>query len=240
MRLSHKLAKLLNPRVLRSARQHVGVVFLARRFVFSLDKAIMKAINPEKFQAIHDRHAIPDPGDTWPKYLDLPRWIRINLQRVHYLDLDWGRRKSILDLGSGAGYFLFICKWLGHEVLGLDVDVVPMYGEMTASLGVPRVLWRVRAFEPLPDFGRSFDLITAFMICFHGHKSPALWGPKEWEFFLDDLETRLKPGGRIHLSFNRENDGRFYPEPVRDYFLKRGGVIDEQRVTFSPLRRIGA
>ncbi len=237
MRLTHKLSKLLEPRVLRSARQHVGVVLLARRFVFSLDKGIMKAIDPVKFQTIYDRHAVPNPGDAWPKYLDLPRWIRINLQRVHFLDLDWGRRKRILDLGSGAGYFLFICKWLGHDVLGLDVDTVPMYGEMTQSLGVPRVVSRVEAFQPLPAFDHQFDLITAFMICFHGHKSPALWGPKEWKFFLDDLETRLKPGGRIHLSFNCENDGRFYPTAVRDYFLERGGAINEQRVTFRPHRR---
>ena len=236
MRLTRKLSKVFNPQILRSARQHVGVVLLTRRFVFSLDKAIMKAIDPMKFQAIHDRHAVPNPCDTWPKYLELPRWIRINLQRVHYLDLDWGRRKQILDLGSGAGYFLFICKWLGHDVLGLDVDVVPMYGEMTESLGVPRVVSRVKAFEPLPEFDHQFDLITAFMICFHGHKSAALWGPRQWEFFLDDLETRLKPGGRIHLSFNRENNGQFYPDAVRDYFLRRGGFIDEQRVTFRPAR----
>ncbi|MBA3963164.1 MAG: class I SAM-dependent methyltransferase [Chthoniobacterales bacterium] len=234
MQLSHKLKKLLNPEVLRSARQHIGVVILTKRFVFALDKAIFQAIDREKFQAIYDRHAIEDPGDTWPKYLDLRRWIRTNLQRIRALDLDWGRRKRVLDIGSGAGYFLFICKWLGHEPLGLDIDELPMYGEMTQMLGIPRVIWRVKAFEPLPHFEHRFDLITAFMICFHGHKSQALWGPKEWEFFLDDLETRLKPGGRIALGFNRENDGAFYPEAVRQYFLQRDGEIDEQRVTFTP------
>lgn len=234
MRFSHKLSKFLHPAVLRSARQHIGVVILSRRFVFSLDQPILKAIDRKKFQAIHDRHAVPNPGDTWPKYLDLPRWIRTNLQRVHKLDLDWGRRKQILDIGSGAGYFLFICKWLGHDPLGLDLDELPMYGEMTEMLGIPRVIWRVKSYEKLPAFGHRFDLITAFMICFHGHKSPALWGPDEWTFFLDDLETRLKPAGQITLGFNRENDGRFYPEKVRDYFLTRGGVIDEERVTFRP------
>ncbi len=234
MRLSHKLKKVMNPLVLRSARQHLGVVLLSRRLVFALDEAIFRAIDREKFQAIYDRHAVEDPGDAWPKYLDLKRWIRTNLQRVHGLDLDWGRRKQILDLGSGAGYFLFICKWLGHDVLGLDLDELPMYGEMTAMLGVPRVIWRVNAFEPLPKFEHDFDLITAYMICFNGHKSPALWGPKEWQFFLDDLETRLKPGGRIQLGFNRELDGEYYPVAVRDYFLERGAKIEDQRVTFRP------
>jgi len=150
------------------------------------------------------------------------------------LDLDWGRRKQILDIGSGAGYFLYICKWLAHNPLGLDIDEVPMYAEMTRMLGLPRVIWRVNAFQRLPEFAHKFDLVTAFMICFNGHKSPALWGPEEWTFFLDDLETRLKPGGRIHLSFNRENDGSFYTEATRRFFLERGAVIEEERVTFRP------
>lgn len=237
MRLSHKLKKFFDPDILRSARQHLGLMLLSRRFVLALnEETIIAAIDREKFQAIHDRHAVPDPGDTWPKYLDLKRWIRINLRRVHELDLDWGRRREILDIGSGAGYFLYICKWLGHRPLGLDIDEVPMYGEMTRMLGLPRVIWRVNAFEPLPDLGRKFDLITAFMICFNGHKSPALWGPNEWKFFLDDLDTRLKPGGRIRLGFNREDDGSFFSEELRRYFLGRGATIDEHRVTFPPRR----
>ncbi len=235
MRFSHKLKKLADPRLLRSARQHIGLILLSRRFVFSLDEeTIIAAIDRDKFRAIHDRHAVKDPGDAWPKYLDLQRWVRINLRRIHDLDLDWGRRKQILDIGSGAGYFLYICKWLGHDPLGLDIDEVPMYAEMTRMLGLPRVIWRVNAFQRLPQFEHKFDLVTAFMICFNGHKSPALWGPEEWSFFLDDLETRLKPGGRIHLSFNREHDGSFYPEKVRRYFLERGAVIEEERVTFRP------
>lgn len=238
MRFSHKLKKLGDPRTLQSARRHLGLIALSRRFVFSLnEQTIIDSIDREKFRAIYDRHAVPEPGEHWPKYLELKRWIAINLGRVHQLDLDWGRRKEILDIGCGAGYFLYICKWLGHRPLGLDIEEVEMYREMTALLGIPRVIWRVHAYELLPDFGRKFDLVTAFMICFHGHKSPALWGPPEWEFFLDDLETRLKPGGRIHLGFNRELDDKFYPDKVRRYFLERGAKIEEDRVTFWPSAR---
>lgn len=233
MRLSHKLKKLFNPDILRSARQHLGLMLLRRRFTLSLnEKTIIESIDQEKFRDIYERHAVPDPGDRWPKYLDLQHWMRINLRRVHELDLDWGRRKEILDIGSGAGYFLYICKWLGHYPLGLDIDELPFFGEMMRALGIPRVIWRVEAFQPLPDLGRRFDLITAFMICFNGHKSPALWGMPEWKFFLDDLETRLKDGGRIRLGFNREPDGRPFNDELRRYFLDRGATIDEHRVTF--------
>jgi SAM-dependent methyltransferase len=235
MRLAHKLRKLVNPRIFPSAKRHLGRMVLTRRFVFRLDaKKVIASIDQAQFQAIHDRHAVDDPGGGWRKYLDLDRWIGINLRRVQELELDWGRRKSILDLGSGAGYFLYICHWLNHRTLGLDIDDVPMYGEMFRTLGLKRVLWRVEAFQPLPAFDRKFDLITAFMICFNGHKSPSLWGPSEWSFFLDDLQTRLNPGGRIRLGFNREKDGSFYTDDLRRFFRARGAEIDQHRVTFRP------
>jgi len=235
MRFSHKLRKLTDPRLILSAKQHLGRLFLTRRLIFRLDaEKIIASIDKRAFQAIYDRHAVENPGGGWRKYLDLDRWIGINLRRVQELDLDWGRRKHILDIGSGAGYFLYISQGIGHDPVGLDIDEVPMYAEMIRALGVKRVLWRVNAFELLPAFEHKFDLITAFMICFNGHKSPALWGPKEWAFFLDDLETRLKPGGRVRLGFNAENDGNFYAENLRRFFVARGAEIDHDRVTLRP------
>lgn len=231
MRLSHKLKKLSDPRTWRSARRHLGRVLLTRRFVFRLEaETIIATIDRKKFQAIYDRHAVEDPGGSWRKYLDLPTWITINLRRVQELELDWGRRQSVLDIGSGAGYFLYICKWLGHQTLGLDIADVGMFGEMFAALGLRRVIARVAAFQPLPAFDRKFDLVTAFMICFNGHKSAALWGPKEWTFFLEDLAARMNPGGRICLGFNREFDGTFYNEELRRFFLARGAIIEGDRV----------
>ena len=239
MRLSHKFRKLADPNLLGSMKRHLGRVILTRRFVFRLDiEKIIASIDPVRFQAIHDRYAVDDPGGGWRKYLDLDRWMGINLRRVQELELDWGRRQSILDIGSGAGYFLYICEWLGHRTLGLDIADVPMFGEMFQALGLERVISRVEAFQPLPAFDRKFDLITAFMICFNGHKGRALWGPKEWSFFLDDLATRLNPGGRIRLGFNREDDGSFYTAELRRFFVDRGAAIDLHRITLPSSRRV--
>jgi SAM-dependent methyltransferase len=161
MRFSHKIAKLVDPRTLRSAKRHVARAFLTRRFVFRIDEErIIASIDQAKFQDIRDRHAVENPGSAWPKYLDLKKWMHTNLRRVRELELDFGRRRDILDIGSGAGYFLYICKWLGHRPLGLDVDDIPMYPEMTRMLGLERVVWRIEPFVPLPDLGRKFDVIT--------------------------------------------------------------------------------
>jgi SAM-dependent methyltransferase len=233
MRFSHKLAKIFQPRGLRSAKQHLGRIFLTRRLVFRFDvEQIVASIDREKFAEIRNRHAVDNPGPTWPKYLDLKKWMEINLRRVRDLELDYGRRREILDIGSGAGYFLYICKWLGHRPLGLDIDEVPMYPEMTRMLGLERVVWRVEAFVPLPDLGRKFDLITAFMICFNNHNRPGLWGVAEWDFFLDDITRHLKPGGRVWLELNRQKDGSFMTRELSEFFQSRGAKIERHQIMF--------
>jgi SAM-dependent methyltransferase len=239
MRFSHKIAKLGSLETYRRAGRSAARVLLSRRFVRPTPERIIASFDRQKFAEIHSRHSVDEPGDTWPKYLDLQRWIPTNLRRVRELQLDYGRRKDILDVGSGAGYFLYICKWLGHRPLGLDIDEVPMYPEMTRMLGLERVVWRVEAFVPLPDLGRKFDVITAFMICFNGHKSEALWGPREWNFFLDDLLRFLKPGGRVWLQLNSEDDGSFMTPALADFFRQRRARIDVHRVIFdAPPKRV--
>ena len=234
MRFSHKIAKLATGRAFSSARSHL------RRFIFGWGipvkleaNAIIDTIDREKFEQIYERYAVDDPGEDWPKYLDLPRWININIRRIRDVELDLVPRKRVLDLGCGAGYFAYIAQLLGHEVVGLDLDDLPMFGESTQMLGVRRVIWRVQPFVPLPDSGYKFDLVTAFMICFNNHKMPDLWDMPEWEFFLDDLARHLSPRGRVWLEFNMEWDGTFYSRQLRDLFQSRGARIDNQKVVFN-------
>ena len=235
MRLLHKVKKVANPRTYDSAKRHVGRLWLMRRPVFRLNvERLMKTISATEFESIRRRYAIECPAVA--KYLNLREWMRTNLRRVLELELDYGFRKRILDIGCGAGYFLHICRWLGHDVVGLDIGEEPMYDEMTRMLGLKRVLWRVQAFEPLPDFGEKFDLITAFMICFNGHKTAALWGTAEWEYFLDDIAAKLTPVGWIQLQFNRETDGGYHTKELHRFFEKRGAIIDRSRVMFRSRR----
>ena len=85
----------------------------------------------------------------------------------------------------------------------------------------------------MPDFGRKFDLITAFATAFHGSQADAWrWGEKEWDFFLADLESRLKPGGRIFFDLNAAYHGEYYTPKILDVFLQHGGVIERSNVLF--------
>jgi len=237
MQLSYKLKKMFTGDAYLSARRHVKQ-WLIGRAPLKFDVArITKTIDREKFREIYDRYGMANPGDEWPKYLELELWMEINHRRVRDLGLDLGARKRVLDIGCGTGYFLYINQYLGHDVLGLDLDLEPGFTEMIELLGVKRKIWRIEAFQPLPNLGPKFDVIAAHMICFNGHKSDKLWQIPEWEFFLDDLaEHQLNPGGQICLELNREYDGSLYTPELKDYFEARGAEVHTQRVLFNPLR----
>jgi len=232
VRFTHKVRKLVDGRSLASARKHTLRLLRANRFPLETQRVI-ETIDPTAFEQIRQRYAVADPGADWPKYLDLDRWIDVNIRRIRQLELDLSRPKRILDLGCGAGYFLYIAQLLGHSGIGLDIDRLPMFREVTRLLGVRRVVQRIERFRPLPNLGQKFDVITAFMICFNNHKMPELWGVPEWKFFLDDLKKHLKPRGRIWLELNQEYDGTFYTPELKTFFYKRGAKIDEHKIVFN-------
>jgi len=78
----HKMRKLVDGRSLASARKHT--LRLLRTNRFSLEtKRVIETIDPVRFRQIRERYAVADPGADWPKYLDLERWIGINIRRIH-------------------------------------------------------------------------------------------------------------------------------------------------------------
>ena len=238
MYFRRKLGKLLNGQGLKSARRYLRRALQKRRGPANFNaEAIMNTIDRSGFEAIRARYAIENPNEISLKYLDWRIWFETNLQRVRNLDLDRGERQSILDIGSGTGYFLYICRLLGHDVLGVDLDNKPMFSETTRLLGIERVTWSVQAFAPLPGFGRKFDAITAYMICFNNHRTANPWSVPEWDFFLDDLAKHLSPGGRVWLELNRERDGTCYTSELKELFESRGAEVVDRRVVFSSLLR---
>lgn len=194
--------------------------------------AIIATIDQRRFERVRARHGVENPGDEPAKYLEVEPWINENLRRIRALELDLGRRQRILDIGSGVGYFLYISNLLGHDALGIDLDEMPMFNEMVELLGVERNVWRVAPFVPLPKLGQ-FDVITGFQICFNGHRSEQLWGVAEWDFFLEDLRSRLNRGGRIWLEFNREINGTCFSPELEEYFKQRGAEVISNRVIFN-------
>ena len=230
MRLSHKIRKLLN----RDAYDSAKATLL--RLSYPLDaRPFIEAIDRKAFNAIKERYFNPDDGVSPKKYLNLENWMRTNVKRVRDLRLKKAPpRLRILDIGCGSGYFLHIAKCLGHDVLGLDVDREPIFRETVSLLGLKRIVHRIEPFQALPDTGAPFDLITAHMTCFNRNDDGTPWGLKEWEFFLNDMTSRLTLTGRLQFDLNALPDERHMEPELRQYFLSQGARIDRRRVYLKP------
>ncbi|WP_024514444.1 class I SAM-dependent methyltransferase [Bradyrhizobium sp. Tv2a-2] len=187
------------------------------------------AIDQERFRQVIASHS--SEGYDSYKYFDKQLWLRSKMMRAIELGLDKGSSRAVLDLGCGAGYFLYCCKHLGHDVHGIDLPTYEFYRDMIALFGIPRTGFRIEPRKNLPILDKRFDVITAHQICFNGHKTENLWGPEEWDYFLNDLQKNyLKPGGTIALEFNAEPEIGFYTKEVRGYFESRATRIFRGRV----------
>ena len=228
MKLSHKIAKLAQPltyrRAWRRAERLMHPVPLGR---------IYARIDHRRLAEIQAEYA--SSREHYAKYADVKRWLRLNIVRAQDLKLHRCAPKSVLDLGCGGGFFLFVLQQLGHTGLGVDIDEFPLFRQLLELFHVERRVCAIQPFEPLPDLGRKFDLITAFSIDFNRDSTrDRWWGPSEWAFFLDDLERHLNPGGRIFLGLNPGRNKEFYTPELREFFLRRGASMERENVLFPP------
>jgi SAM-dependent methyltransferase len=193
---------------------------------------MVRELESKGFEQIRSKYATPEDKKGWPKYVDAAHRLELAIKQARFLQLDRRKPLRVLDIGSGAGYFLFVCKRLGHAVMGLDLDWPPMYAEMFELLKMPRKVWRIEAFQPLPDLGARFDLVTGFALCFNSHGSNSVWGVKEWEFFLNDVRRNvLGPTGEIYFELNPEPWG-YYTPGLGDFFRQQGASVEGKRVSF--------
>ena len=203
-------------------------------------RPLLAQVNQERLRKLKQELGNPPPEApaSWrhyAKYLELEKYLELNVRRVQDLNLHLTSRKEILDIGCGGGFFLYVAQAKGHRGLGFDTGGIPVFDELVDLLGVERVIYRIEAFEPMPDFGRKFDLITAFSTAFHGGKDNSWrWGAKEWEFLVSDLEKHLNAGGQIFFGLNPAYGGEYYTPEILDVFQRRGAAIERENVLFPP------
>jgi SAM-dependent methyltransferase len=152
MKIHRKLAKLARRETYRRGWRR------AQRSIFRLPFGpVLEGIDQNRLNEIQKRYA-------GQKYADVDHWLRVNRERVQDLKLHRVPPQRVLDLGCGGGFFLFILKRFQHSVLGLDVDQSPLFTELLEVFGVPRTIFKIQPFEPLPNLPQQFDWITAFSI----------------------------------------------------------------------------
>jgi SAM-dependent methyltransferase len=227
VRLSQKLQKLLSLDAGQSLWEHVcrsTHPVSAGRILGTIDQA--------ELERLRECYPYRPNARKINAYEDAKYWIGVNVKRAQDLWLDRSPPLQILDLGCGAGYFLYLCRLLGHEGLGFDQDEEPFFRGTTEFFKVRRVIGRIEPQTPLPDLGRKFDLVTGHRVCFHRlarteNGEWLEWTPDDWKFFIKDIRTRfLKPKGRLLLEFNRRQDGSsFFTDELRAFFESQGARI---------------
>ncbi len=227
MKLSHKIKKLFSREVLESLQEHTV------RWTHPVNSArILATIDRAEFSNLRERFPYKETSPRINRFEDAAYWIGINVERVQDLWLDRAAPLRVLDLGCGAGYFLYVCQSLGHEMLGFDTDNEPLFRATTQLLKVDRVIGRIEPNLPLPDLQKRFDLVTAHRICFHrlgrsADGQPREWTTAQWKFFIDDVRNHLlELDGRLLLDFNPRRDGSsFFTPELRAFFLSEGARI---------------
>lgn len=168
-------------------------------------RSIANGLDRDAIEAIIRRHAeIPEFRDG-RKYLKIGLYLRDSVARALALGLQHHAPLRLLDLGSGAGYFLLACRHFGHDVTGFDLPGNRFYQAMFGQFGLARVEGAITPLARVDGLSGQFDLITAFAVTFSKTRKPdgaQDWGQREWSFFFDDMRQRLRSGGRLFLRLN--------------------------------------
>jgi SAM-dependent methyltransferase len=199
---------------------------------------LLTQLDSQELERIRLRYE--DGSDSiWSKYLDARKWLARNIDYARRFGWLLDPPRDTLDLGCGAGYFLFVMRQLGSNVLGLDLED-PIFNDILRVLEIERVPFRIKRREKLPDFGgRKFDLITAWMICFNDYdRDETIWGPRDWDYLLNDLTEKLTPKGRIVFYFNAQRPRRIHSRELWKYFGSRADLLDSRLIIFTRSRLV--
>ncbi|MCI5137200.1 MAG: hypothetical protein D3922_02015 [Candidatus Electrothrix sp. AR1] len=174
------------------------------------------------------------------------------LEMLHWLNLQSGVSRKILDIGGRGGLFAYYCNAYSHDAYISDLESVLTKSpnkELLSLFQVNSFALKIKPFEPLDTKGRKFDLITGFRTRFHsklsfetGKEFEEHWGREEWDFFLHDLATNvLTEQGRIFFMLNRLQEREkkdVVPETLKELFRVKGGQLRQQFLYFPNTRKL--
>lgn len=192
---------------------------------------------------LEGRYELKGNQDYNEKFFNLQFWLNNKVKLAMMLGLVRAQTGNILDLGAGAGHFMLVARCLGYGVHGLDIPD-PVFDDLTDFFKLARTMHRIRAFEPLPDFGVKFDFVTAFYTSFHVSETKALWGEEEWNYFLSDLATNvLTEHGKLYMVLNRHHHTtgglQYASGEAKQYFEAHGASFHQNNgvVKFEDMSR---
>lgn len=207
--------------VLKAARLDPDIVRETRRIMSRLPNGSV-----DKFLS---RYRDRDPSDRRikSKYFNLPVHLAHAVWQARELGLyNAGGRFRIVDLGTGFGYFPFVCDSLGHRSTGLDWDLWKVYEKISADIPIDRRSWEVTPENPMPELGEPVDLVTAFRpVFYYEFDTDSLWAEEKWHTFFTSLLPSIAKGGAIFIGENRIDEvQKPHYRRIVDYFKELDGA----------------
>lgn len=207
-------------------------------------EALMSTVDSARLDALRGQYADrmrKASADSRYKYLDVAFYTLQKLVLAYDLGLNDGPPRRVLDIGTGAGHFPFVCRFFGHHAVGIDIENA-LYDGIAGCLGIERTIVRVEPRTPLPDLGGRFDLVTACNVTFNDKRNPhgprLYWSVDEWQFFLDDVVAHhLRRPGIFFIALTKERQGRLMGLDRLGYNRQLLSLAERNGATVS--RRLG-
>lgn len=160
-------------------------------------------VDLEKFKSIFNKFHNDTGKVGYSKYLDLPCHLSRSIYNAKRLGLFQSKKLKVLDIGTGAGYFPFTLRHIGHEAFAIDMDSTQMYNEMRDLLSVTWTPYEIKPLQKIEGINKRFDLITSFQILYDRSNAEGFWTEREWAYFIDNIKSNLlEESGKIFLQLN--------------------------------------
>ena len=135
--------------------------------------------------------------------------VKEQLRWAHYLNLNISAPSSILDIGTGGGFFPFICRAYGHTADSCDELYNLYWDEGYELLNLKPKNYLVEKNVSVGNFfQKKFDIIVSFRSFLGTTKywipqnEIDIWGIEEWKFFLKDCSKNLLKSDDSYIFFS--------------------------------------
>lgn len=158
-------------------------------------------------------------GTDTNKYLFVDRFLRRYLYMAQTLLLHKRKNLRVLDIGTGMGWMSWLVKELGNEPLGIDIPIrESVYKDMCKAMECKVIEHWIKPYEPLP-LAEKADIVISLSSAFY--LGEIEWQAKDFDFFLNDLESHLNDKHIILFDMNLYC-ASYYNREIYDVFDKHG------------------
>ena len=196
-------------------------------------KSMMPWAELEKlWEAEQKEHGLETYGKTGKYLTKFKDYFQEKLDVFKHLQLDNGVVKAVLDLGTGVGYFPWLCDQYGQLCDFSDLRPLPFYKRAHELLKLKGAFYDFGVFgQQRFELTKRYDIITAHRTVFDIFDYH--WYVDEWRFFLINCADFLNEGGVVFIKTNLVQGAHLHsPHPAFMRFIQPYEVTGFNSICF--------